>query len=187
MRVHAARHARAPARRSRHDGAALPSASAILIDLDGTLVDSAPDLRAAANRMLSDCGAPPLPAGTVRGFIGNGVPTLVQRVLAATPRCRTRARTWRWRHSPGITAIATDATARPIRVCCRDSPRWPAGLSARLRHQQAAGTHPAAAGHPGLSPYFSAVVSGDPAPATKPDPAPLLLPATGWECSLSNA
>ena len=61
-----------------------PSARAILIDLDGTLADSAPDIAAAANRMLADFGAPPLPADKVRGFIGNGVPTLVRRVLAAS-------------------------------------------------------------------------------------------------------
>ena len=67
-------------------GALFPFAQAILIDLDGTLVDSASDIAAAANRMLAGLGAPPLPGDTVRGFIGNGVPTLVRRVLAASPQ-----------------------------------------------------------------------------------------------------
>ena len=56
---------------------------AVLIDLDGTLVDTAPDIVEAANRMLAALGAAPLPYKTVSGFIGNGVPTLVRRVLAA--------------------------------------------------------------------------------------------------------
>ena len=58
-------------------------ARAVLIDLDGTLVDSAPDIAEAANRMLGGLGAAPLPSRTISGFIGNGVPTLVRRVLAA--------------------------------------------------------------------------------------------------------
>ncbi len=56
----------------------------VLIDLDGTLVDSAPDIHAAATRMLHDLGAPPLPFATTKSFIGNGVPTLVRRALAAS-------------------------------------------------------------------------------------------------------
>jgi phosphoglycolate phosphatase len=55
----------------------------VLIDLDGTLVDTAPDIVEAANRMLRALGAAPLPSKTISGFIGNGVPTLVRRVLAA--------------------------------------------------------------------------------------------------------
>ncbi|WP_427308388.1 phosphoglycolate phosphatase [Cupriavidus sp. H39] len=55
--------------------------AAVLIDLDGTLVDSAPDIVGAASRMLADLGSPPLPFATVAGFIGRGVPNLVRRVL----------------------------------------------------------------------------------------------------------
>jgi phosphoglycolate phosphatase len=156
--------------------AALPSASAILIDLDGTLVDSAPDLAAAANRMLSDFGAPPLPAGTVRGFIGNGVPTLVQRVLAATPCLQNTCQD-----------LALAAFHRHYSDCNgRHGAPYPGvlqGLSAlhRLGYRLACVTNkPQAHTLPlldilGLSPYFSAVVSGDSAPAMKPDPAPLLV------------
>jgi phosphoglycolate phosphatase len=57
---------------------------AVLIDLDGTLVDTAPDIVEAVSRMLLDWNMPPLPFDTVRGFIGNGVPTLVRRVLHAS-------------------------------------------------------------------------------------------------------
>ncbi|MEV4781700.1 phosphoglycolate phosphatase [Burkholderia sp. LMU1-1-1.1] len=57
---------------------------ALLIDLDGTMVDTAPDLAAAAALMLAGLGRPPLALSTVAGFIGNGVPALVARVLAAS-------------------------------------------------------------------------------------------------------
>ncbi|MCF6302469.1 MAG: HAD hydrolase-like protein, partial [Devosiaceae bacterium] len=55
--------------------------SAIIFDLDGTLIDSAPDLRAAANKMLAGLGHPPLSRQTIVSFIGNGVPKLVERCL----------------------------------------------------------------------------------------------------------
>jgi phosphoglycolate phosphatase len=57
--------------------------AAVIFDLDGTLVDSAPDIHAAVNRLLADMGEAALSAETVKGFIGNGVPTLVARVLDA--------------------------------------------------------------------------------------------------------
>lgn len=62
-------------------GGAAPRA--LLIDLDGTMVDTAPDLAAAAALMLAGLGREPLALATVAGFIGDGVPTLVARVLAA--------------------------------------------------------------------------------------------------------
>lgn len=56
----------------------------LLFDLDGTLVDSAPDLCAALNIMLREEGHAPLPLTLVKQMIGDGVPTLVARALAAS-------------------------------------------------------------------------------------------------------
>ena len=56
----------------------------LVFDLDGTLVDSAPDLRAALNEMLREHGRPPLSLAQVKHMIGDGVPTLVARALAAS-------------------------------------------------------------------------------------------------------
>ncbi len=55
--------------------------AAIVFDLDGTLVDSLADIAAAANRMLADQGLAPLPEETIQGFVGNGLPKLVERVI----------------------------------------------------------------------------------------------------------
>ncbi len=54
---------------------------AVLIDLDGTLLDTVPDLADAANAMLTDLGRTALPADTIRDFVGRGIPNLVGRCL----------------------------------------------------------------------------------------------------------
>ncbi|WP_439546213.1 phosphoglycolate phosphatase [Sandarakinorhabdus sp.] len=56
----------------------------ILFDLDGTLVDTAPDLAAAMNHVLSSLGRPPLPIDDVRHLVGHGARALISRGLAAT-------------------------------------------------------------------------------------------------------
>lgn len=57
---------------------------AILFDLDGTLVDSAPDITAAVNELLAGSRLPPLAVDKVRVMIGGGVRKLVQRAFAAS-------------------------------------------------------------------------------------------------------
>src|SRR4051794_36724070 len=56
----------------------------LIFDLDGTLVDSLPDLRSALNQMLRGFGARELRPAEVRLMIGDGTPSLVDRALAAT-------------------------------------------------------------------------------------------------------
>ncbi|MDW6024645.1 phosphoglycolate phosphatase [Mesorhizobium sp. BAC0120] len=57
---------------------------AVLFDLDGTLIDSVPDIRAAVNELLARRGLGPLPLDQVKSMIGNGVQKLVERAFAAT-------------------------------------------------------------------------------------------------------
>lgn len=145
---------------------------AVLIDLDGTLLDTAPDIADAVNRMLHALGAPPLALETVTGFIGNGVPTLIRRVLAASGI------------APSQQALElfhchyADTDGR----CSRVFPGVVTGLS-RLRDAgyrlacvtnkpQAAST--ALLSSSGLASYFDAVVGGDATPHMKPHAAPLL-------------
>jgi len=56
----------------------------LVFDLDGTLVDTVLDLRAALNEMLREHGRRALSPSEVRGMIGDGVPALVARALAAS-------------------------------------------------------------------------------------------------------
>jgi phosphoglycolate phosphatase len=56
----------------------------IVFDLDGTLVDSRKDIADAANRLLRDCGAEPLPDDRIGRMVGDGAATLVARAFAAS-------------------------------------------------------------------------------------------------------
>lgn len=55
---------------------------AVLFDLDGTLVDSAPDIHEALNETLASLGEPPFTLEAVIGMIGAGVPKLIERAYA---------------------------------------------------------------------------------------------------------
>ena len=56
----------------------------LVFDLDGTLVDSVPDLRAALNEVLRERGHPPLSLSEVKHMVGDGAPALVARAFAAS-------------------------------------------------------------------------------------------------------
>src|SRR5258708_6716990 len=56
----------------------------LVFDLDGTLVDSVPDLRAAVNEMLRERGRPPLSPSAVKRMVGDGAMALVAGALAAS-------------------------------------------------------------------------------------------------------
>ncbi|TSA15077.1 MAG: phosphoglycolate phosphatase [Betaproteobacteria bacterium] len=55
--------------------------AAVMIDLDGTLLDTVPDIAAAAARMLAALGLPDRTQDEIRSFIGKGIPNLVQRCM----------------------------------------------------------------------------------------------------------
>ncbi len=58
---------------------------AVLFDLDGTLVDSAPDLAASANRLRARQGLPPLPLAALRPFCGSGARGMLELGLNLRP------------------------------------------------------------------------------------------------------
>ena len=58
------------------------SSATLLFDLDGTLADTAPDLCAAMNYVLSTKGLEPVPNDIVRGMIGGGARMILKRGLA---------------------------------------------------------------------------------------------------------
>ncbi|MFC3107490.1 phosphoglycolate phosphatase [Undibacterium arcticum] len=151
------------------------SQRAVLIDLDGTLVDTAPDIVEAASRMLQELGAPPLPVKTVSGFIGNGVPNLVRRVLEASAIKSAvqehQALTLFYRHYrdtngrfgqifSGVRDGLTALQQAGYRLAC-------------VTNKPHAFTEPLLA-LTGLAAYFEVVVAGDSIAQMKPDPEPLL-------------
>jgi len=147
----------------------------IVFDLDGTLVDSAPDLMVASNRMLAGEGLEPLDLATITSYIGNGLPKLVERVMRARriPTSRferlydevkdfyNAAPADESRPMPGVPALLAKLKADGHRLgVCTNKPEEPARLMLKLL---------------GLETYFDTVVGGDALPEKKPHPAPLTL------------
>ena len=54
----------------------------IIFDLDGTLIDSAPDIAAAVNKVIATLGREPLSVAYVDGFIGEGARSMLRRIFA---------------------------------------------------------------------------------------------------------
>ena len=60
-----------------------PAPTTVVFDLDGTLIDSAPDLAGALNAVLAEQGLPPLALESVRAMVGEGAVKMIERGLAA--------------------------------------------------------------------------------------------------------
>jgi phosphoglycolate phosphatase len=152
---------------------------AALFDLDGTLLDTAPDLAAAANRMLADLGRAPIDEDRIRDYVGKGVVNLVNRCFEATgggaDEDRGRAHEAFERHYIAGIAVRT-----------RPYPGVLEGLAALERAGIPMGCVTNKAGRftepllelTGLRRFFGVVVSGDTVERKKPHADPVLF-ATG--------
>ncbi|MDK4537505.1 HAD hydrolase-like protein, partial [Kingella kingae] len=67
---------------------------AVAFDLDGTLVDSVPDLAASANAMRQAMQLPELPRDVVQSYVGDGISVLVHRALTANHNGKADLATW---------------------------------------------------------------------------------------------
>lgn len=143
----------------------------VVFDLDGTLIDSAPDIARALNRTLGDLGRPPLDLDRVISMVGDGSPALLRRALRATgpelagpefqdalgrfldvyyeesetPSCLY----------PGVTETLAELSVRGVALgLCTNKPER---ITRRLL------------GFLGLEALFAAVAGGDTLPVKKPD------------------
>ena len=147
--------------------------SAVLFDLDGTLVDSAPDLAGAGNDMRRDRGLPELPFERLRPMVGSGARGMVGAALRVTP------------DDPEFAALRDEFLARYEARLTRETRIFDAVLpvlaaldSASIRwgivtNKVARYTHPVVQGL-GLASRAAVVICGDSTPHSKPHPAPLL-------------
>ena len=146
---------------------------AVVFDLDGTLIDSAPDIRGIANTLLAARDLPPLDLAETVSFIGSGAGVFVERMRAARgiPDSAHRALLEEFidRYEgaveltqvyPGVrSALAALTEAGHPLATCTNKPEAPAR---------------SVLAHFGLLDRFAAVVGGDSLPVRKPDPGPLL-------------
>jgi phosphoglycolate phosphatase len=152
-----------------------------LLDLDGTLIDTVPDLSAALNRLMAQRGMPAFSRAETASMVGDGVARLVQRAFAARGRAATEV---------DIAAFAGDYEAHAV-AASRPFPGVPGTLhTLRAEGWQLAlcTNKPEAPARVllaafGLEELFAAVGGGDSFPVRKPDPRHMLatLAAVGGE------
>jgi phosphoglycolate phosphatase len=145
----------------------------IVFDLDGTLVDTAPDLISALNHVLDREGLPAVPLHAARNMIGAGARKLIERGLEVEGRAVTTGELDRFtadfidyyaahiadasRPFEGLEAALDDLSARGCRLAvCTNKLEW---LSRRLLDQLR------------LTPRFAAICGADTFGVAKPDPA----------------
>jgi len=155
----------------------LTNIKAAIIDLDGTMLDTAPDFHVAVNRMRADLGLGPLAMQTIINFVGKGSENLMRRVLAVdydeedVEQYFSRALASYQEHYEAINGdYATlypkvieglqALKAKGLRLACVTNK--PIAFTLPLLEKM------------GLSPYFEVIYGGDSLQKKKPDPLPLL-------------
>ena len=159
----------------------------LVFDLDGTLVDSAPDLATALNGLLNEMGKPPLAESTVRSMVGDGAGVLVQRGLAASGLGDAD----QWAALQRFLALYRD--------CLIEQTRAYPEVEATLQRLQAEGHKLGICTNKPYDPtqrilkalkldrFFATVIGGDSLPKRKPDPEPLLAAIQGLGGTASDA
>jgi phosphoglycolate phosphatase len=158
-------------------GAAMARARNVLIfDLDGTLIDSAPDLHRSLNAVLAEQGRAPVALADIRAMVGDGAAKLVERGFADTGNVvesaalpelvqRFLLHYSAGRHAltavfPGVAETLALLQERGCRLgVCTNKPYGPTMEILALL---------------GLTGFFGAVTGGDSLPVRKPDPGHLL-------------
>lgn len=153
------------------------SCSAVLFDLDGTLLHTVPDLAAAVNAMLTDLGKPTLDLDEVATFVGKGAENLIHRSLTGSLSGRADEALFKqanviWHQHyeqfnglkaqfyPGVKEglQALHTAGFKLAVVTNKPERFTLPLLQRC----------------GLAHYFPVVVGGDTCTRKKPDPMPVL-------------
>jgi phosphoglycolate phosphatase len=142
----------------------------VLFDLDGTLVDTAPELSDALNATLASIGIEPVAEAQVRQWIGDGARALLARALAAVAA------------PPGVAPAAWDRFSREYAERCGQRSTVHAGVRPMLARLRAQGqrlavltnkegrfAHRVLAAHDLLN-AFDLIVAGDTLPVKKPHP-----------------
>lgn len=157
---------------------------AVLLDLDGTLLDTVSDIATAANMMRASLGFAPLDAALIRTFVGKGIANLVAKTLKDAVGDV----------GPTALKVAVANFERQYEKCFGDSSAPFAGVIDGLDALRDKGfrlgcvtnkaekfTLPLLA-KTGLAGYFEITLSGDSLPEKKPHPLPLIHAAGFFAC-----
>lgn len=152
----------------------------ILIDLDGTLVDTAPDLAYSVDLMMKHLKMPARGEAAVRTWIGNGVPRLVRRALVGASHGEPDEALYNKAYP-----VFLDLYEKNVCVHSRlyDGAQQALEFLKRTGYRLGCVTNKAARfTEPllqklGVHQYFEIIISGDTLEKKKPDPAPLIYAA----------
>ncbi|MDR6396254.1 phosphoglycolate phosphatase [Herbaspirillum seropedicae] len=155
----------------------LTNIKAAIIDLDGTMLDTAADFHVAVNRMRDDLGLTPLSQETIVNFVGKGTENLIRRVLAVDYAEDEAAQYFQQALAaytehylaingdysslyPGVLEGLQALRNKGLRLACVTNK--PLAFAVPLLQNK------------GLRDFFEIVYGGDSFPKKKPDPMPLL-------------
>lgn len=169
---------------------ALPKPDMVLIDLDGTLVDSVPDLAWCVDETMKALNMPIRGEDKVRQWVGNGVPRLIERALidqldgVPDPALYAKAQ-------PIFMALYAEnpSTRSQLYPAVIEGLTWLKDQGIKLgcvTNKDEQFTLPILK-NLGLFDFFEIVISGDTLAVKKPDPAPLLHGAQFFGISPKNA
>ena len=152
------------------------SVQAIVVDLDGTLLHTVPELAGAANRMLRDIGYATVSQELLASYIGNGIGWLVKRALTGEMHATPDAALYNHalpifeKHYTELLLGSKPYSGVFEGLEAMRAAGWRLGC---ITNKLARYTGPLLEGT-GLAKYFEIVVSGDTLPEKKPHPMPLL-------------
>ncbi|MFV0386906.1 phosphoglycolate phosphatase [Paracoccus sp. (in: a-proteobacteria)] len=150
----------------------------VIFDLDGTLIDSAPDIHACVNAVLREHGRAPLTLDRVRSFVGGGVDLLWHQIVAATGidpmRKRALMASFMTRYHGATNLTRLYPHVRETLGILADR-GYPLGICTNKPLRPAE----AVLDHFGIRNLFGIVIGGDSLPQKKPDPAPLRAALAG--------
>lgn len=156
-------------------GSTVPAA-ALILDLDGTLVDTAPDLLACIDGLLAEANRPPIPHQALRGTVSHGAKAMICHAFSISPE------------DPRANILESELVKRYRERIAEHSCLFP-GMAEVLNQAEATGIPWGVVTNKpgeltnlllerlGLSHRAGAIVSGDTLERAKPDPLPMLFAA----------
>ncbi len=151
---------------------------AVILDLDGTLIDSVPDLDVALNGMLQDMGLPAIDEATVRMSVGRGTSHLVKSILSIhldeqdAARSLDDALTLFYKHYRTVNGERSHMYPN-----VREGLERMAGKGLKIgcvTNKPSVFTEPLLAKN-GIYPFFDLIYCADSFPKKKPDPFPMVM------------